>query len=69
MAVCTCPCRSLLVGLALLVSALPPLEAWDADLELLDLVEEIPQNFYQFLSLDQLVAIYEVLKDEERRSK
>lgn len=97
------PCRSLLVCLTLLVSAVPPLTAWDADLELLDLVEEIPQTFYQFLSLDQdaspaeikkayrrlslilhpdknkdenaetqfrqLVAIYEVLKDEERRHK
>uniref|UniRef100_A0A674NN89 DnaJ homolog subfamily C member 1 n=1 Tax=Takifugu rubripes TaxID=31033 RepID=A0A674NN89_TAKRU len=81
----------------------PPLAAWDADLELLDLVEEIPQTFYQFLSVAQdassaeikkayrrlslslhpdknkdenaetqfrqLVAIYEVLKDEERRRK
>ncbi|XP_059200725.1 dnaJ homolog subfamily C member 1 isoform X2 [Centropristis striata] len=97
------PCGSLLLGLTLLVSAVPPLSAWDADLELLDLVEEIPQNFYQFLSVDQdapaaeikkayrrlsvflhpdknkhpdaetqfrqLVAIYEVLKDDERRRK
>uniref|UniRef100_A0A8C3G5N0 DnaJ homolog subfamily C member 1 n=1 Tax=Cyclopterus lumpus TaxID=8103 RepID=A0A8C3G5N0_CYCLU len=103
MAVCAGPLGSLLICLSLLVSAVPPLVAWDADLELLDLVEEIPQNFYQFLSLDQdasaaeikkayrrlslslhpdknkdenaetqfrqLVAIYEVLKDEERRSK
>nr|XP_040028323.1 dnaJ homolog subfamily C member 1 [Gasterosteus aculeatus aculeatus] len=103
MAVCPGLCGSLLVYLTLLVCAAPPLTAWDADLELLDLVEEIPQNFYQFLSLDQdasaaeikkayrrlslslhpdknkdenaetqfrqLVAIYEVLKDEERRSK
>uniref|UniRef100_A0A671Z515 DnaJ homolog subfamily C member 1 n=1 Tax=Sparus aurata TaxID=8175 RepID=A0A671Z515_SPAAU len=100
MGVCAGPCGSLLVFLSLLVSS-PPLSAWDADLELLDLVEEIPQTFYQFLSLDQdasaaeikkayrrlslslhpdknkdenaetqfrqLVAIYEVLKDEERR--
>ncbi|XP_041927959.1 dnaJ homolog subfamily C member 1 [Alosa sapidissima] len=78
-----------------------PTLAWDADLELFDLVEEIPQTFYEFLSVDQdassadirkayrrlsltlhpdknkdenaetqfrqLVAIYEVLKDEERR--
>ncbi|XP_051984027.1 dnaJ homolog subfamily C member 1-like [Xyrauchen texanus] len=77
--------------------------AWDADLELFDLVEEIPQNFYEFLSVNhdassseirkayrklsltlhpdknkdanaetqfrQLVAIYEVLKDEERRQR
>ncbi|XP_044074898.1 dnaJ homolog subfamily C member 1 [Siniperca chuatsi] len=103
MGVCAAPCRSLLVSLTLLVSAVPSLTAWDADLELLDLVEEIPQTFYQFLSLDQdasaaeikkayrrlslilhpdknkdenaetqfrqLVAIYEVLKDEERRRK
>ncbi|XP_073347432.1 dnaJ homolog subfamily C member 1 [Pagrus major] len=102
MGVCAGPCGSLLVCLTLLVSS-PPLSAWDADLELLDLVEEIPQTFYQFLSLDQdapaaeikkayrrlslslhpdknkdenaetqfrqLVAIYEVLKDEERRRK
>ncbi|XP_012780521.1 dnaJ homolog subfamily C member 1 [Maylandia zebra] len=93
----------LLVCLALLVSAVPPLSAWDEDLELLDLVEEIPQTFYQFLNVEQeasgaeikkayrrlslilhpdknkdenaetqfrqLVAIYEVLKDEERRRK
>ncbi|TRY53826.1 hypothetical protein DNTS_002786 [Danionella cerebrum] len=78
-----------------------PALAWDADLELFDLVEEIPQTFYEFLSVGQdassseirkayrklslvlhpdknkdenaenqfrqLVAIYEVLKDEERR--
>ncbi|XP_018534619.1 dnaJ homolog subfamily C member 1 [Lates calcarifer] len=103
MGVCAGPCGSLLVCLTLLVSAVPPLTAWEADLELLDLVEEIPQTFYQFLSVDQdassaeikkayrrlsltlhpdknkdddaetqfrqLVAIYEVLKDEERRRK
>ncbi|XP_028450210.1 dnaJ homolog subfamily C member 1 [Perca flavescens] len=97
------PCGPPLLGLALLLAAVPPLWAWDADLELLDLVEEIPQSFYQFMSLDQdasalevkkayrrlslslhpdknrdenaetqfrqLVAIYEVLKDEERRRK
>ncbi|XP_074545546.1 dnaJ homolog subfamily C member 1 [Halichoeres trimaculatus] len=97
------PCRSLVVCLALLGFAVPSVVAWDADLELLDLVEEIPQTFYQFLSVEQdapaaeikkayrrlsltlhpdknkdedaenqfrqLVAIYEVLKDEERRSK
>ncbi|XP_034744347.1 dnaJ homolog subfamily C member 1 isoform X2 [Etheostoma cragini] len=97
------PCVPPLLGMVLLLAAAPPLWAWDADLELLDLVEEIPQNFYQFLSLDQdasplevkkayrrlslslhpdknkdenaetqfrqLVAIYEVLKDEERRRK
>uniref|UniRef100_A0AAQ5YXJ0 DnaJ homolog subfamily C member 1 n=1 Tax=Amphiprion ocellaris TaxID=80972 RepID=A0AAQ5YXJ0_AMPOC len=103
MGVRTGPCRFLLPWLLLLVSAVPPLNAWDADLELLDLVEEIPQTFYQFLNLDQeaspteikkayrrlslilhpdknkdenaetqfrqLVAIYEVLKDEERRRR
>ncbi|KAJ3580571.1 hypothetical protein NHX12_034367, partial [Muraenolepis orangiensis] len=78
-------------------SVVCPAGAWDADLELFDLVEEIPQTFYQFLSLDQikkayrrltlslhpdknkdenaesqfrqLVGIYEVLKDEERRQR
>uniref|UniRef100_A0A7N6FFY9 DnaJ homolog subfamily C member 1 n=2 Tax=Anabas testudineus TaxID=64144 RepID=A0A7N6FFY9_ANATE len=103
MGVCAGPYASLLICLTLLVCAVPPLTAWDADLELLDLVEEIPQTFYEFLSLDkdasaaeikkayrrlslilhpdknkdenaetqfrQLVAIYEVLKDEERRRK
>ncbi|XP_028283253.1 dnaJ homolog subfamily C member 1 [Parambassis ranga] len=103
MGVCAGLGLPLSVWLILLVSAVPPLAAWDADLELLDLVEEIPQTFYQFLSLDQdaspaeikkayrrlslslhpdknkdenaetqfrqLVAIYEVLKDEERRRK
>ncbi|CAJ1073225.1 dnaJ homolog subfamily C member 1 [Xyrichtys novacula] len=103
MRVCAGPCGSVLVCLAMLVSVLPPLRAWDADLELLDLVEEIPQTFYHFLSVDQdasaaeikkayrrlslilhpdknkdedaenqfrqLVAIYEVLKDDERRQR
>ncbi|XP_066508510.1 dnaJ homolog subfamily C member 1-like [Hoplias malabaricus] len=80
-----------------------PTAAWDTDLELFDLVEEIPQTFYEFLSVSQdassseikkayrrlslvlhpdknkdenaetqfrqLVAIYEVLKDEERRQR
>ncbi|XP_026062349.1 dnaJ homolog subfamily C member 1 [Carassius auratus] len=84
------------------IQPLPTL-AWDADLELFDLVEEIPQTFYEFLSVNQdassseirkayrklsltlhpdknkdenaedqfrkLVAIYEVLKDEERRQR
>nr|XP_057924637.1 dnaJ homolog subfamily C member 1 [Doryrhamphus excisus] len=92
-----------LVSLLLLLSACPPLVAWDTDLELLDLVEEIPQTFYHFLMVEQdasaaeikkayrrlslilhpdknkdpnaesqfrqLVAIYEVLKDEERRRR
>uniref|UniRef100_A0A8C1S035 DnaJ homolog subfamily C member 1 n=1 Tax=Cyprinus carpio TaxID=7962 RepID=A0A8C1S035_CYPCA len=91
----------LFFGLAV-IQPLPTL-AWDADLELFDLVEEIPQTFYEFLSVNQdassseirkayrklsltlhpdknkdenaenqfrqLVAIYEVLKDEERRQR
>ncbi|CAM2105324.1 dnaJ homolog subfamily C member 1 isoform X2 [Caretta caretta] len=92
-------------ALWLLLALLPPLaRAWDSgDLELFDLVEEVPQNFYGFLGLPQdassaeirkayrklsltlhpdknkdenaetqfrqLVAIYEVLKDEERRKR
>ena len=28
--------------------------SWDTDLELFDLVEEIPQTFYQFLSVDKV---------------
>ncbi|XP_006634446.2 dnaJ homolog subfamily C member 1 [Lepisosteus oculatus] len=80
-----------------------PSFSWDTDLELFDLVEEIPQTFYEFLGVaqdaspadikkayrklslilhpdknkdenaetqfTQLVAIYEVLKDEERRQR
>ncbi|KAH1177060.1 dnaJ homolog subfamily C member 1 [Mauremys mutica] len=99
-----CPARRLR-ALLLLLALLPPLaRAWDSgDLELFDLVEEVPQNFYGFLGLPQdassadirkayrklsltlhpdknkdenaetqfrqLVAIYEVLKDEERRKR
>lgn len=48
----------LLLCLSLLVSAIPPVNAWDADLELLDLVEEIPKTFYQFLNLEQVRAEY-----------
>lgn len=51
------PCGPLLLCLALLVvTAVPPLAAWDEDLELLDLVEEIPQTFYQFMSVEQVRA-------------
>ncbi|XP_077579930.1 dnaJ homolog subfamily C member 1 [Stigmatopora nigra] len=95
--------RLALLGL-LLASVGLPSAAWDqADLELLDLVEEIPDTFYNFMALQQdataseikkayrrlslvlhpdknkdenaemqfrqLVAIYEVLKDDERRHK
>uniref|UniRef100_A0A8C6UNA5 DnaJ (Hsp40) homolog, subfamily C, member 1 n=1 Tax=Neogobius melanostomus TaxID=47308 RepID=A0A8C6UNA5_9GOBI len=90
----------LLLGLLLLLSPLSS-GAWDQDMELYDLVEEVDQNFYQLLSVPQdapaadikkayrrlslvlhpdknkeadaeerfrqLVAVYEVLKDEERR--
>lgn len=94
-------CRLLLL---LCCCQLFPTSAWDSgDLELFDLVEEIQQNFYQFLGVEQdataadirkayrklsltlhpdknkeenaetqfreLVAIYEVLKDEERRAR
>uniref|UniRef100_A0A673FP43 DnaJ homolog subfamily C member 1 n=1 Tax=Sinocyclocheilus rhinocerous TaxID=307959 RepID=A0A673FP43_9TELE len=86
----------------IVIQPLPTL-AWDADLELFDLVEEIHQTFYELLSVNQdassseirkayrklsltlhpdknkdenaenqfrqLVAIYEVLKDEERRQR
>ncbi|MCJ8744794.1 hypothetical protein PDJAM_G00122590 [Pangasius djambal] len=94
-------CVLLAAGLVFLLPG--PSAAWDADLELFDLVEEIPQTFYEFLSVSQdapsseirkayrrlslilhpdknkdenaetqfrqLVAIYEVLKDEERRKR
>lgn len=100
MAVAASQC--LLLGLLLLLFSVSS-GAWDPDLELLDLVEEVPQNFYQLLSVDQdapaadikkayrrlslvlhpdknkepdaeerfrqLVAVYEVLKDEERRRR
>ncbi|XP_053321999.1 dnaJ homolog subfamily C member 1 [Spea bombifrons] len=96
--------RLLLSALLLCPWQLPTVTAWDSgDLELFDLVEEIQQNFYQFLGVEQdassadirkayrkvsltlhpdknkeenaetqfrqLVAIYEVLKDEERRKR
>lgn len=41
-----------------LVFVLPGLgAAWDADLELFDLVEEIPQTFYEFLSVNQVKTV------------
>uniref|UniRef100_A0A8C7XJX5 DnaJ (Hsp40) homolog, subfamily C, member 1 n=1 Tax=Oryzias sinensis TaxID=183150 RepID=A0A8C7XJX5_9TELE len=57
-----------LLGLSLLLSAPPPLTAWDADLELFDLVEEIPQTFYQFMNLDQDAAPAEIKKAYRRLS-
>lgn len=50
------PRGPLLLCLVLHAWVVPPLSAWDADLELLDLVEEIPQTFYQFLSVAQVRA-------------
>lgn len=50
------PGGALLLGLLVHACLAPPLSAWDADLELLDLVEEIPQTFYQFLSVAQVRA-------------
>ncbi|XP_061443120.1 dnaJ homolog subfamily C member 1 isoform X1 [Rhineura floridana] len=105
MGCCSCPASELrwfpLLSLLLFV---PSTFAWESgDLELFDLVEEVPQNFYAFLGVEQdassadirkayrklslilhpdknkdenaetqfrqLVAIYEVLKDEERRHR
>lgn len=40
----------------IVIQPLPTL-AWDADLELFDLVEEIPQTFYEFLSVNQVRPI------------
>ncbi|KAJ7322254.1 hypothetical protein JRQ81_018541 [Phrynocephalus forsythii] len=91
-------------SLLMLLFLAPPALGWESgDLELFDLVEEVPQNFYVFLGVEQdassadirkayrklslilhpdknkdenaetqfrqLVAIYEVLKDEERRQR
>lgn len=56
MGLCAAPCGPLPLYLVLVLSVVPPLAAWDEDLELLDLVEEIPQTFYQFLSVEQVRA-------------
>ncbi|XP_078283836.1 dnaJ homolog subfamily C member 1 isoform X2 [Rhinoraja longicauda] len=93
-----------LAAWALLVSCWPCCLGWDtAEMELFDLVEEVQENFYGFLGVEQdassadirkayrkmslilhpdknkdenaeiqfrqLVAIYEVLKDEEKRQR
>ncbi|XP_023243256.1 dnaJ homolog subfamily C member 1-like [Centruroides sculpturatus] len=43
---------------------------WNSeDFELFDLVEEVNTNFYELLKLDQIVAVSEVLKDEEKRKR
>nr|XP_046178124.1 dnaJ homolog subfamily C member 1 [Oncorhynchus gorbuscha] len=94
---------SFILAVSIFIANPSPSHAWDSDLELFDLVEEIQQNFYEFLSVEQdassvdirkayrrlsltlhpdknkdenaetqfrqLVAIYEVLKDEERRER
>ncbi|MEQ2281592.1 hypothetical protein AMECASPLE_032045 [Ameca splendens] len=55
MQVCAGLSGSLVLSLTLaLVFEVPSLWAWEADLELLDLVEEIPQTFYQFLNVEQV---------------
>lgn len=46
-----------LLRLALLVLLAPRGRAWDSgDLELFDLVEEVPRNFYDFLGVQQVSA-------------
>ncbi|XP_010893668.2 dnaJ homolog subfamily C member 1 [Esox lucius] len=94
---------SFILAVSIVIACFRPAYAWDSDLELYDLVEEIQQNFYEFLSVEQdassadirkayrrlsltlhpdknkdenaetqfrqLVAIYEVLKDEQRRER
>ncbi|XP_063741093.1 dnaJ homolog subfamily C member 1 isoform X2 [Eleginops maclovinus] len=57
-----------LLLLLLLLSAAHPLSAWDPDLELLDLVEEIQQNFYSFLSVEQDASPVEIKKAYRRLS-
>ncbi|KAJ7408623.1 DnaJ heat shock protein family (Hsp40) member C1 [Willisornis vidua] len=50
------PRPRLLPLLALLALLAPRARAWDSgDLELFDLVEEVPRNFYDFLGVQQLV--------------
>lgn len=46
--------RFVLLAAGLVFVQPEPTAAWDADLELFDLVEEIPQTFYEFLSVDQV---------------
>eukprot|EP00063_Salmo_salar_P068984 XP_014043819.1 PREDICTED: dnaJ homolog subfamily C member 1-like isoform X1 [Salmo salar] len=92
-----------IAAVSFLIACPRPSHSWDSDIELYDLVEEIQQNFYEFLSVEQdasstdirkayrrlsltlhpdknkdvnaetqfrqLVGIYEVLKDEERRQR
>uniref|UniRef100_A0A3B5QYV1 J domain-containing protein n=1 Tax=Xiphophorus maculatus TaxID=8083 RepID=A0A3B5QYV1_XIPMA len=41
---------------------------WEADLELLDLVEEVSQNFYEFLHLDKDAAAADIKKAYRRLS-
>ena len=48
------PGRSLLFLSCIFYTGLSPVASWDTDLELFDLVEEIPQTFYQFLSVDKV---------------
>nr|XP_046189852.1 dnaJ homolog subfamily C member 1-like isoform X1 [Oncorhynchus gorbuscha] len=94
---------SFIAAVCILIACPRPSHSWDSDIELYDLVEEIQQNFYEFLSVEQdasstdirkayrrlsltlhpdknkdanaetqfrqLVGIYEVLKDEERRQR
>lgn len=46
--------RFVLLAAGLVFIHLGATAAWDADLELFDLVEEVPQTFYEFLSVNQV---------------
>lgn len=45
---------SFILAVSILIAYPSPSHAWDSDLELYDLVEEIQQNFYEFLSVEQV---------------
>lgn len=43
-----------IAAVSFLIACPRPSHSWDSDIELYDLVEEIQQNFYEFLSVEQV---------------
>ncbi|PSN38357.1 hypothetical protein C0J52_06932 [Blattella germanica] len=56
--------------LLLILLTLDIVRCWDNDeLEIFDLVEEVNTNFYTLLGVTELVAVYDVLRDSNKRKR
>uniref|UniRef100_A0A673XFH3 DnaJ (Hsp40) homolog, subfamily C, member 1 n=1 Tax=Salmo trutta TaxID=8032 RepID=A0A673XFH3_SALTR len=57
-----------IAAVSFLIACPRPSHSWDSDIELYDLVEEIQQNFYEFLSVEQDASSMDIRKAYRRLS-